>query len=101
MRSETERFGVGIRGAGQVACEHAKAVENNPHPFQQEIDDLVNGILYGTPIISYVPDARNSMEMVLAMERSAATGKPVKVGRGSCASTGGHAAAMDQTRKDI
>jgi len=52
------------------------------HPFQQEIDNLVDGILYGAPVISDVTDACDSMEMVLAIERSAATGKPVKVGGG-------------------
>jgi len=52
------------------------------HPFQQEIDNLVDGILYGAPVISDVPDSCDSMEMVLAIERSAASGKPVKVGGG-------------------
>src|SRR5512138_2307760 len=30
MSSHGERLGVGIRGAGQVAYEHAKAIRNNP-----------------------------------------------------------------------
>ena len=49
------------------------------HPFQQEIDNLTDGILNNTPILSDVLDACDSMEVVLAIEASAATGKPVKV----------------------
>lgn len=49
------------------------------HPFQQEIDNLTDHILSGTPILSDVLDACNSMEIVLAIEESAARGKPVKV----------------------
>lgn len=48
------------------------------HPFQQEIDDFTNHILHDTPILSDVADACDSMEIVLAIEESAATGKPVK-----------------------
>jgi predicted dehydrogenase len=33
MSSEAKKFGVGIRGAGQVAYEHANAIEKNPHLF--------------------------------------------------------------------
>ena len=49
------------------------------HPFQQEIDNLTDGILKDTPILSDIPDACDTMEIVLAVEASAATGKPVKV----------------------
>jgi len=49
------------------------------HPFQAEIDNLADHILHGAPILSDVPDACNSMEVVLAIEESAATGKPVRV----------------------
>lgn len=49
------------------------------HPFQQEIDNLTDHILHGVPILSDVPDACQSMEIVLAIEESAATGKPVKI----------------------
>ena len=40
------------------------------HPFQQEIDNLTDHILHGTPILSDVLDACNSMEIVLAIEES-------------------------------
>ena len=33
MISKKEKLGVGIRGAGQVAAEHAKAIRNNPSLF--------------------------------------------------------------------
>ena len=49
------------------------------HPFQQEIDNLTDGILNDAPILSDVLDACKSMEIVLAIEQSAATGKPVKI----------------------
>lgn len=49
------------------------------HPFQQEIDNLTDHILHDAPILSDVLDACNSMEIVLAIEESAVTGKPVKV----------------------
>ncbi len=49
------------------------------HPFQQEIDNLTDHILHDAPILSDVADACNSMEIVLAIEESAATGKPIKI----------------------
>jgi predicted dehydrogenase len=49
------------------------------HPFQQEIDNLTDHILHDAPILSDVADACRSMEIVLAIEESAATGKPVKI----------------------
>ncbi len=49
------------------------------HPFQQEFDNLTNNILHDEPILSDVQDACHSMEIVLAIEESAATGKPVKI----------------------
>ena len=33
MSMNDKRLGVGIRGAGQVACEHAKAIGNNPNLY--------------------------------------------------------------------
>ena len=33
MRHDKNRMGVGIRGAGQVAYEHAKAIGNNPNLY--------------------------------------------------------------------
>lgn len=49
------------------------------HPFQQEIDNLTDHILQNAPVLSDVLDACKSMEIVLAIEESAATGKPVKI----------------------
>jgi predicted dehydrogenase len=49
------------------------------HPFQQEIDNLTENILYDTPVLSDVLDACRSTEVVLAIEESARTGNPVKV----------------------
>ena len=49
------------------------------HPFQEEIDNLANNILHDTPVLSDVLDACNSMEVVIAIEESAAQGKPVGI----------------------
>jgi predicted dehydrogenase len=49
------------------------------HPFQEEIDNLVENILHDAPVLSDVLDACNSMEVVIAIEESAAQGKPVAV----------------------
>lgn len=49
------------------------------HPFQEEIDNLVNNIYEDVPVLSDVLDACNSVEVVMAIEESAATGKPVAV----------------------
>ncbi len=49
------------------------------HPFQEEIDNLAENIFHDTPVLSDVLDACNSMEVVIAIEESAATGKPVRI----------------------
>jgi predicted dehydrogenase len=49
------------------------------HPFQEEIDNLVSHILQDTPVLTDVLDACNSMEVVIAIEESAAQGKPVGI----------------------
>ena len=49
------------------------------HPFKQEIDNLVENILHDAPVLSDVLDACNSIAISLAIEESAATGKPVAV----------------------
>lgn len=49
------------------------------HPFQQEIDNLTENILYDVPVLSDILDACKSVEIVLAIEKSAATGKPVTI----------------------
>ena len=49
------------------------------HPFQEEIDNLVSNIYDNVPVLSDVLDACNSVEVVMAIEESAATGRPVTV----------------------
>ena len=49
------------------------------HPFQQEIDNLVEAILHGAPVLSDVLDACRSQEIALAVEESAAGGRPVAI----------------------
>ena len=49
------------------------------HPFQEEIDNLVENILHDTPVLADVLDACNSMEVAIAIEESGETGKPVKI----------------------
>jgi predicted dehydrogenase len=49
------------------------------HPFKQEIDNLVDRITGGVPVLSDVLDACRSMEAALAVTESARTGKPVAV----------------------
>ena len=49
------------------------------HPFQKEIDNLVQNILYNEPVLSDVLDACKSIAISLAVEESAKTGKPVAI----------------------
>lgn len=49
------------------------------HPFKQEIDNLVENLLHDTPVLSDVLDACRSQEVALAVEESAATGRPVAI----------------------
>ncbi len=49
------------------------------HPFKQEIDNLVDNLLHDTPVLSDVLDACRSQEVALAIEQSAATGRPVAI----------------------
>lgn len=63
---------------------HIPMVEPNTgsvdhHPFQEEIDEFIGGIVHNTPIRSTVPDACRSMDVALAITESARTGKPVPV----------------------
>jgi predicted dehydrogenase len=51
------------------------------HPFKQEIDGLVECILSGTEVLSDVEDATRSIAVSIAVEESAATGKPVQLPR--------------------
>jgi len=49
------------------------------HPFQQEIDNLVQNLLHDTPVLSDVLDACSSQAVTLAIEESAATGRSVAI----------------------
>ncbi len=49
------------------------------HPFQQEIDNLADAVFDGTSVVSDVLDACKSIEISLAIEKSAAEGKPVAI----------------------
>lgn len=49
------------------------------HPFQPEIDEFVEGILTGAPVLPDIPDAVKTHEVVLAVDRSAETGQPVSL----------------------
>lgn len=49
------------------------------HPFQEEVDQFVDHILYGTPVLCDVLEACRSQEIVLAIEESARTGRSVKI----------------------
>lgn len=49
------------------------------HPFHEEWNEFVDGIRLGTPIRSTLEDACRSMDVALAVTRSAATGKPVRI----------------------
>jgi len=49
------------------------------HPFQQEIDNLVDNLLGDTPVLSDVLDACRSQEVAIAIEESAATGRAVAI----------------------
>jgi predicted dehydrogenase len=65
-----------------LPCDTPNSGSVEHHPFKQEIDNLVECIDKGVPVLSDVPDACWSMEAALAITESAATGKPVKVRRG-------------------
>jgi predicted dehydrogenase len=50
------------------------------HPFQAEIDELVDGVIQGRDTMLDVFDAQKTMEICLAADQSAAAGgKPVSL----------------------
>ncbi len=49
------------------------------HPFQGEINEFVAAILSGAACLPDVPDAVRTHEVILAIDRSAETGQPVKL----------------------
>ncbi len=49
------------------------------HPFSDQMEAFVAGILDGKPILPDLDDAVKTHELVFAADRSAETGKPVKL----------------------
>lgn len=49
------------------------------HPFNSEINEFVDSILYNTPVKSDICDGVKTMDVVLAITESALIGKPVRV----------------------
>jgi predicted dehydrogenase len=49
------------------------------HPFKREIDDFVDSLLTGAPVLSDVEDACRSMEIAIAITESASSGRPVAI----------------------
>jgi len=64
-----------------LPCDTPNSGSVEHHPFKQEIDNLVECIETGAPVLSDVEDACKSMEVALAVTESAATGKSVKISR--------------------
>ncbi len=65
-----------------IPCDTPNSGSVEHHPFKQEIDNLVECIDKGIPVLSDVIDACESMKAAIAIAESAATGKPVKVQQG-------------------
>ncbi len=63
----------------ELPCATPNSGAVSHHPFKEEIDDFVDHILHDKPILSDIPDACKSMEIALAVTRSAETGKPVSL----------------------
>ena len=49
------------------------------HPFNGQIEAFVAGILDGQPVLPDLDDAVKTHEVIFAADRSAQTGKPVKL----------------------
>ena len=63
----------------RLSCDTPDSGSVDHHPFGMEIDNLVDCILSGTPVLSDVADACRSMAVVLAVTESAASGRPVSI----------------------
>ena len=66
-------------GFTEIDCDTPNSGSVDHHPFGLEIDNLVDNIIDGVPVRSDVLDACRSMEVVLAVNESALTGKPVSI----------------------
>ncbi len=62
-----------------IPCPTPNSGTVSHHPFQQEIDNLVDNILHDVPVLSDVLGACRSQEIALAVEESAASGRPVAI----------------------
>src|SRR5262249_37077119 len=78
------------RPAIRIRCIMPDTADVAHHPFQAEIDELIEGIVHGRETSISVFEAQNTMEICLAADRSAERGGvPVALplissGQGSC-----------------
>ena len=76
---ETAVDGLG-RPAVRIVCAMPGSADVSHHPFQAEIDDLVDGVIQGRDTMLNVFDAQKTMEICLAADKSAAAGgQPVSL----------------------
>jgi predicted dehydrogenase len=76
---ETAVDGLG-RPAVRIVCAMPGSADVSHHPFQAEIDELVDCVLQGRDTMLNVFDAQKTMEICLAADKSAAAGgKPVSL----------------------
>ena len=64
-----------------LPCSTPNSGSVSHHPFKEEINNLVDSIFEGKPVLSDVLDACRSMELSLAITESARTGKPVAISK--------------------
>lgn len=68
------------RPAVRIVCAMPGSADVSHHPFQAEIDDLVDGVIQGRDTMLNVFDAQKTMEICLAADKSAAAGgQPVSL----------------------
>jgi predicted dehydrogenase len=70
---ETAEDGLG-RPAVRVVCSMPGSADVSHHPFQAEIDDIVDAVLQKRETMLNVFDAQKTMEICLAADKSAAAG---------------------------
>ncbi len=68
-------------GFARLPCGTPDSGAVTHHPFKEEIDNLVEAIRDGTPVLSDVEDACRTMEVCLAVVKSSETGRPERVER--------------------
>jgi predicted dehydrogenase len=73
-------YGSASRAIGIQCAIMPDSVDVSHHPFQAEIDDLVDAVLMGRETILNVFDAQRTMEVCLAADRSAEEGgRPIQL----------------------